>query len=265
MPAEEHARAQVRNMAPRKESVGGESPMNALTTQETGRRLVSAHIALHEIVARNRAVRLSQELQARNQSRCATAPTNACATQPSVATIAAQSTSKKKMAPPKPVPAQSALKKLRKARKNCRALNGVVDVWDSVHSNKGHIHIFLSTGPPANRVTVKVQATFVAFSTTTNLAVAVYHLHGADGAIVLPIGLLSDPWKAALRKMDIQIKLAGRMHGRSVSKVCQTATATDFEHGVDDVATITSGPLANVSGRNSGHKDQTVYKCDMVS
>ena len=126
-------------------------------------------------------------------------------------------------------------------------------------------HIFLPTGPPANRVTVKVQATFVAFSTTTNLAVAVYHLHGADGAIVLPIGLLSDPWKAALRKMDIQIKLAGRMHGRSLSKVCQTATATDFEHGVDDVATITSGPLANVSGRNSGHKDQTVYKCDMVS
>ena len=124
---EEHARAQVRNMAPRQESVGGESPMNALTTQETGRRLVSAQIALHEIVARNRAVRLSQELQARNQSRCATAPT------------VQRRRSKKKMAPPKPVPAQSALKKLRKARKKCRALNGVVDVWDSVHSNKGHI------------------------------------------------------------------------------------------------------------------------------
>jgi hypothetical protein len=168
------------------------------------------------------------------------------------------------MAPPQPVQAQSALKKLRKARNNCRALNGVVDVWDSVHSNKGHIRVFLSTGPPANRATVTVQATFVAFSTATNLAVAVYHLHGADGAIVLPIGLLSDVWKAALRKMANQINLAGRMHGRSLSKVSQTAIATDFEQGGDGVATITSGPLANVSGL--GRKDRTaVYKCDMVS
>ena len=91
------------------------------------------------------------------------------------------------------------------------------------------------------------------------LAVAMYHSHGADGAIVLPIGLLSDLWRAALKKMDNQINLAERMHERSLSKVSQTAIATDFEYGVDSAATITSGPLANICGRT------TVYKCDLVS